>query len=208
MNKINNIDSNLEEKAELIGIINMHVIECPNIDCLSKNKDPIYLPSLEEWSDRTKKQFNDKVFLSNFIVLIYNYFIQQSYYSPDLLINLTIYYLQIIGNQCKAIFYFRKIKELKLNLQESFSFTRLNFLIKNALVEKLKSSNEICNSYDDLNTTYYFKYEDLKNKFVREMCNDINFNLEFWKHFKFTETGRVIDTNKIFNISKLLSLLF
>jgi len=208
MNKINNIDSNLEEKAELIGIINMHVIECPNIDCLSKNKDPIYLPSLEEWSDRTKKQFNDKVFLSNFIVLIYNYFIQQSYYSPDLLINLTIYYLQIIGNQCKAIFYFRKIKELKLNLQESFSFTRLNFLIKNALVEKLKSSNEICNSYDDLNTTYYFKYEDLKNKFVKEMCNDINLNLEFWKHFKFTETGRVIDTNKIFNLSKLLSLLF
>lgn len=203
MQKIHNIDSNIEDKAQMIGIIQTHMIECPNPECISKNKDKkIYLPITDEWSQRDKSEINDKVFLLNFLIIVMNYFISQNYYSADMLINRSLYYLTILGNHCQAMFYYKKVKELKLTMQERFSFVRLHYQISKALIEKLKPSSEGCHQLEDLNTTLYFKYEDLSQKFFDEINNDINLSLEFWKSFKqHNETSRAIDFNKIFHLT-------
>jgi PAS domain S-box-containing protein len=203
LDKINNFEANPEVKAELIGIIQLHIAECPNPECLAKNKDKkIYLPITNEWSNREKNEINDKVFLVNLLLVIMTYFINQSFYSADMLINLSLYYLTMIGNYCQAMVIYKKVKEMKLTLQEKFSFNRLKHMISKTLVEKLKPSNEGCPLLEDLNCTLYFKYDDLSHKFLDEINNDINLSLEFWKCFKVhNETNRPLDFNKVFNLT-------
>ncbi|MCQ2816891.1 MAG: PAS domain S-box protein, partial [archaeon] len=200
IDKINNYEENPKEKVLLNGIIQMHALECPNPNCLSRTKNKIYLPVTNEWSDRTKPLMQDKVFLMNVVLIIMNYFLVNSYYSPEMIINISLYYLQIIGNFCKALYYYKKVKEMKLTLQEQFSLVRLELAISKALVEKFKQPNETCFSLEDLNVTMYFKYEDLSQNFFDEMNNDVNYSLEFWRSFYNAQVdpNKTIDFNKIF----------
>ena len=202
LDKINQMNKNPEEKALLTGILQMHSIECPNLDCLTKNKKKIYLPISNEWSDRSKQAINDNVFLLHFVIVIMNFFLKQNYYSPELLINESLYYLEILGNYCQAMFYYKKVKESKMNYQEQFSFMRLEIAISKTLVAKFKPSTEICSNLEDLDVTYYFKYVDLSQQLFDEMNNDVNLSLEFWRSFKASQTdNKIIDFNKIFHLT-------
>ena len=208
LDKINHIKENPEEKAILGGIMHMHSLECPNPNCISKHKERLYLPMTNEWSDRTKPNVEDKVFLMNFIIIIMNYFIGINVYSPDMLINLSFYYLEIIGNYCLSIYYYRKAKQMKLTLQEQFSLKRLKIRISKALTEKLKSPNEECSSIEDLNVTIYFKYTDLSEKFIDEINNDINLSLEFWRIFEKNQidSKAQIDYNEVFSLTNKIRM--
>jgi PAS domain S-box-containing protein len=205
---INNFEANPADKAKLIGIIDMHISECPNPECPTKHKDKmIYLPISDEWTDRSKTEVNDKVYLFNLLLFIINYFINQSFYSADMLINLSLYYITVIGNYCQAIVIYKKIKDMKLSIIEQFSFSRLRFLISKTFVDKLKPPNEGCPILEDLNCSLYFKYNDLSRKFYEEINRDINLSLEFWKCFKiYNETGRPLDFNKIFSLTDNIRL--
>jgi PAS domain S-box-containing protein len=203
IDKINHFEESPKEKALLTGIMQMHAVECPNPTCVSKLKDAIYLPLTNEWSDRSKPLIADKVYLMNFIILVMNFFIGHNYYSPNMVINMSLYFLEIIGNFCQAMFYYKKVKEMKLSIQEHFSFIRLKHKISQALVEKLKAANEVCYSLEDLNVTMYFKYEDLSKTFFDEMNNDVNLSLDFWKTFRNCQidVNQSIDFNKIFHLT-------
>ena len=50
-------NENPEAKSLLIGIMEIHAIECPNSKCLTKTKEKIYLPNEDVWSDRSKNFF-------------------------------------------------------------------------------------------------------------------------------------------------------
>ena len=200
IDRINHIDNNPEEKALLGAIMYMHSIECPNFECVSKNKNRLYLPITNEWSDRTKPNVDDKVFLINFVIIIMSYVISQNYYSPDMVINLSLYYIDIIGNYCLAIFYYKKVKEMRLTFQQRASFQRLKLKLSKALIEKLKGPNEQVTSIEDLNVTMYFKYEDLSQTFIDEINIDISLSLDFWKIFRNSQLdyNKQIDFNYLF----------
>ena len=100
-------------KTRLTGIIQLHILECPNPKCLTKTKQKLYLPTKNEWSDRSKPFINDNVFLNNLIVAIMTYFINTNFYSPELLINFSFYYLDVIGNLCLSIYFFHKVILMK-----------------------------------------------------------------------------------------------
>ena len=202
--KITHLEGNVENKNLLIGIIQMHAIECPNEKCLVKTNNKIYLPKDEEWSDRKKPFIYDKVFLNSFIVVILNYFISLNFYTPEMIINLSLYYLNEIGNICKALYYFRKSKDMKLSIQENFSLIRLKFIIQQKLVEKFNKKNEPCYNLEELNPTYYFEYLDLVEKFINEIYKDLDLSLEFWKTFSSDNKG-IINFNKVFkNVDLIL----
>jgi len=202
LKKIQTMEQNDQDKAEMIGIIQMHISECPFGDCPTKKKDRIYLPLIEEWTIRNILEINDKIFLMNFITFIFNFYISQNYMSPDLYMNLALYYLQVIGNNYLSAFYFNKVSDFKLSDQENFSFFRLHRVIQRELIEKLKPTNEACYQMQDLNTTMYFKYDDLGQKFFDEITSDCNTNLEFWKIFKgYKEQNAKLDFNKIFSLT-------
>ena len=127
-----------ESKSLLIGIMQLHVIECPNPDCVTKTRKKLYLPLTNEWSDRTKPFILDFVFLRNFIVVIMGYFVSINFFNPELIINLSYYYLNSIGNICMCIYYYKKVKEMSLTTSEYFLLERLRIMISKVLIEKLK----------------------------------------------------------------------
>ena len=96
-------DENQRNKALLSGIIRMHVIECPNPLCPSKNKNHLFLPLTNQWSNRKKENINDEIFLKIFIVTLLNYYVLTKKCLIDIYLNLSLYYLVKIGNYCEAI---------------------------------------------------------------------------------------------------------
>ena len=201
--KINNVEENSKDKSFLAGIIQMHELECPCPNCLLKTKEDIYIPSMNKWYDKTKNEIEDEVFLKYFIIIIMNYFLYYHECSVDMYLNLSLYYLQVIGNYCQAIYYYKKVTELKLTLKEYYSFIRLRLQISRKLTEKLKPSNEQCSELENLDVSMYFKYDVLSQAFVDEINNDVNLSLEFWKAFRtpLIEYNKTIDFNKIFKLT-------
>ena len=118
-------------KTRLTGIIQLHILECPNPKCLTKTKQKLYLPVKKEWSDRTKPFINDFVFLNNLIVAIMSYFIANNFYSPEMLINFSYYYLEVIGNLCLSINFLHKVELMKMSKQDIFTLERLKIAISN-----------------------------------------------------------------------------
>jgi len=203
IDKINNIEESFEDKSFLSAIIQMHDIECPNFKCLLKTKENIYLPLTDKWYDKSKKEIEDEVFLKNLIVIIMNYFLSTYDCSVDMYLNLAMYQLKIIGNYCQAIYYYKKVSELKLSLKEYFSLIRLNINITRALVQKLKSPNENCPELENLDVSMYYKYEVLSKNFIDEINKDINLSLEFWNSFRtpLKEPNKKVDFNKVFELT-------
>ena len=201
--KISKIDQDPSSRSFLSGIIEMHKVECPNPTCVSKTKSDLYLPINKKWSDRKKSFIDDEVFMKNLLIVIMNYFLYENILNPDMYLNLSLYYLTIIGNYCQAIYYFHKLSDLKLSAKEQFSCIRLNIIISNSLIEILKSSNEQCVSLENLDVSMYYKYDDLSQNFVDEISNDVHLSLEFWKAFRaaLRDNTKKVDFNKIFQLT-------
>ena len=199
----NNQEESYENKSLLAGIIKMHEIECPNPTCLLKTKEKLFLPMLNKFDDKSKNKMEDEVFLKNFLIIVINYFIYTETCTADMYLNLSLYYLKVIGNYCQAIYFYRKVAELNLSLKEKFSFVRLRAQISKTLVEKLKPPNEQCNELENLDVSMYFKYEELSENFFDEINIDVNLSLDFWKEFQasYKDPLKRLDFNKIFELT-------
>ena len=199
----NNPEESYENKSLLAGIIKMHEIECPNPSCILKTKENMFLPMLNKFDDKNKNKMEDEVFLKNFLIIVMNYFIYTEECTADMYLNLSLYYLKVIGNYCQAIYFFRKVAELNLSFREYFSFRRLKAQISKTLVEKLKPPNEQCNELENLDVSMYFKYEELSENFFDEINIDVNLSLDFWKEFQssYKESSKRLDFNKIFELT-------
>ena len=192
-------DHEPEAKSLLIGIMQLHVIECPNQEWVTKTKKKLYLPLTNEWSDRTKPFILDFVFLRNFIVVIMGYFVSINFFNPEIIINLSYYYLNTIGNICMCIFYYKKVKEMQLSTSEYFLLQRLRIMISKVLIEKLKNKNESCLLLEDLNTSLYYEYEYNAQNFINEIFKDLDLCLEFWTYYsKKNQKDSEINFNDVF----------
>ena len=163
----------------------------------------MYLPLTNKFDDKNKKKLEDEVFLKNFLIIVMNYFIFADKCNADMYLNLSLYYLKVIGNYCQAIFFYRKVAELSLSYGEKFTFFRLRSQIAKTLVEKLKPPNEQCNELENLDVSMYFKYEELSENFFDEIGLDVNLSLDFWKEFQspYKEPSKRLDFNKIFELT-------
>ena len=199
----NNPEESYQNKSLLSGIVKMHEIECPNPGCLLKTKESLYLPLTNKFDDKNKKKLEDEVFLKNFLIIVMNYFIFAEKCNADMYLNISLYYLKVIGNYCQAIYFYRKVAELSLSYGERFTFFRLKTQIEKTLVEKLKPPNEQCNELENLDVSMYFKYEELSENFFDEIGLDVNLSLDFWKEFQspYKEPSKRLDFNKIFELT-------
>ena len=201
--KINTIEEFPQDRAYLSGVIKMHKIECPHPFCIMKNTNPIYLPMALKWSDRSKDHIDDDVFLKVFIIVVMNYFISTHEYNADMMMNLSLYYLKIVGNYCQSIYYYKKVSEMQLTMQEKFTFIRLKIQLSKALIEKLKPATEENVTLEHLDVSSYYKYDALSQKFVDEINKDVTLSLDFWKTFRTSlkNPERLLDFNKVFELT-------
>ena len=205
--KFNSIETNNEDRAEIVGIINLHKTECTSIDCPSKiKKKKFYLPITDEWSKPNLSEINDRVYLFNFITFVFNFF-NQNIFDCDILMNYSLYFLQTIGNQCQAMYYYQLASNEQLSLEEEFMLFRTSEFISKALVKTTKPSDEIAGVLEELNTTMYFKYQDLSEKFFTEILADISLSTDFWRLFITKDCRRKkLDFNKIFSLTDKIRL--
>ena len=194
-------DNNDPKNTTLLdGIIRMHYLECPGEKCPIKTGEKLYLPLTNEWTDRTKSHIIDKVFLYNLIIIIMKYFLSENFYNAEIMINYSFYYLKIIGNISQAIYVLEKIKTMKLNLFEKFSYERLKLIISEQLIEKLTLPNEKCSFLENLNPSYYYQYQFFKDKFYNEINKDLELIEKFWMFFSNIENKNPLNFNEIFKI--------
>ena len=198
---INSLGEDEEKKLLLMGLLELHKFECTNPICLTKNNNKIYSPKIERWTQE-KHNVNNKIFLNTFIVKLLNYWINQNNPFPDLLIILSFFYLHIIGNVCLSIYTLNKISKLKLTNIEFYSFCRLKVKIRNYLIQNLKDNNKQVYCLEELNSSLYFKYEDISKEFIQEIVNDANLSLNFWYILK--ESRNAINYNEIFKITEII----
>ena len=202
INKYKTIETNLADKAKIIGIIFLHKRECPLPDCPSKFlKKKFYLPITDEWSNPNKMEFNDRVYLQNFIIFIYNYFLSKNFFDNDILINLSMYYLQTIGNYCKSMQYHQKTGDNTMNIQERLMHFRAGEQISKALIKTCRPSNEIASNLEYVNFSQFFKYQNLAEKFKVNIIRDVHLCKEFWKLLVTKDLKRkILDFNEIFEL--------
>ena len=204
--KIFLVNRKQEEKNYLMAIIQLHYVECSNSDCITKTNEKLFLPKTNEWSNRTKPFILDEPFLNYFVISVMNYFINKNFYNVELIINLSLYYLEEIGNIHMSLYYFQLLKKMKLSVQESFNIKRLELSIYFEIKKKFKLQNKSCSKLEELNPTYLYKYEDLSEKFLIQIFNDLDETIKFWKFLSFKENVNAIDFNLIYKqIKKILS---
>ena len=201
INKINNInyllvylktltdalikyDNNTEKKALISGVLDQLIKESPNKICNDLIKEKMYIPLNNAWRDEKKENITDIVFIKYFIIIIYNYFLISKNSCPEIFLNLSHYYLLIIGNYCEAMYFCQKLFEFNLNAQQEFSFYRLKVEITQSLAKKFKESNDKNISLENVNISTYYHYESLCDNFLEEIKNDIDLSLKFWKLFE------------------------
>ena len=208
INKYKTIETNLADKAKIIGIIFLHKRECPLPDCPSKFlKKKFYLPITDEWSNPNKMEFNDRVYLQNFIIFIYDYFLSKNFFDNDILINLSMYYLQTIGNYCKSMQYHQKTGDNTMNIQERLMHFRAGEQISKALIKTCRPSNEIASNLEYVNFSQFFKYQNLAEKFKVNIIRDVHLCKEFWKLLVTKDLKRkILDFNEIFELTDKVRL--
>ena len=208
INKYKTIETNLADKAKIIGIIFLHKRECPLPECPSKfNKKKFYLPITDEWSNPNKMEFNDRVYLQNFIIFIYDYFLSKNFFDNDILINLSMYYLQTIGNYCKSMFYHQKTGDNIMNIQEKLMHFRAGEQISKTLIKTCRPSIEIAANLEYVNFSQFFKYQNLAEKFKVNIIRDVHLCKEFWKLLVTKDLKRkILDFNEIFELTDKVRL--
>ena len=206
--KVIRYDEKNENKAFISGVFQVIIEECSSERCNELINGEIYLPSENKWRDNKKRNVDDIVFLKYFVVILFNYLLYNNFSYPELYLNLSIYYLKVMGNYCEAMYYCQKITELKLNKKQNFAFIRLKLIISEFLIEKLKPSNEKIVSLENLNISMYYKYDDLSHNFIEEISNDIELSLEFWRIFKkyLKDPNFTINFNKIFHLTEKIQI--
>ena len=195
-----------QNQALLSGVIKLHIRECPKINCPIANNDKLFLPLTEEWTDRSKNFLNDNIYLYFFIKVIMEYYVEHNCYNNELLLNFSYYYLNVIGNKCQAIYLYEKAKKMPLSLIEYFSLQRLKFIINNSLNINLKKKNEECQNLENLNVTYFFKYQNYKEKFLNEIFTSLDLYESFWKYFSHKLNKNIIDFNHVFQTTEKLMI--
>ena len=193
---------NKKSQYFIIGIIQIHMIECPNAECITKKNSKLYLPINKEWSDRSKPFILDKIFLKFFILSVFEYFIKINYYCPQMILNISLYYLNVIGNYCKSFEYYQKVKYMKLNICEYFSLKRLEIKLRHKLNEQMYKNEKEFRNISKINFSLYFKYRNLSYTLYKEIINDINLNIKFWNNYE--ENKEILDFNRLFLIIDLI----
>ena len=196
-------DRSVEKRSFISGLIKLLIKEFNNNN-FEFNKQIMYIPLNNTFRNEKLSNIKDEVFLKYFIIFIYSYILSIKKINIEIYLNLSHYYLLVIGNYCEAMNYCQKLLEYNLNYQQDFAFFRLKSQIEHGLNKKLKYSNEINVSLENLNVSVYFQYENLSDKFLKEIYNDIELSLKFWNIFKkmYLNPKFKLNFNKVYKLSE------
>ena len=130
------------ENVTLIGIVNLHVLECQNQDCPCKNDSELFDVSTGKFSERKIGHHRDLIFLKHFIKRLYEDLIIKFTSSGILHIYFSYYLFSTMRNMHAALLELSIAEKKKPSLQQEFFIYRMKFDIEGYIQSESTKSKE------------------------------------------------------------------
>ena len=171
--KLTNIEQ--IENVSLIGIINLHVLECQNMGCPCKNEAELYDVNTGMFSKRDVGYHKDMIFLDHFTKQLYEDSLNKFLNSPLLHVAFASYLFDVMKNTHASLIQLSIASKKKPSLQHQFIIYRQQYEIVNYIKsESLKAKEE----YGQL--TNIIEFENLLGDCQKSIEKVSNFQVEFW----------------------------
>ena len=188
------------ENVSLIGIINLHVLECQNSDCPCKNDAELYDADTGKFSDRNLGYHKDKIFLNYFTKRLYEDANNKFINSVLLHISFSSYLFYVMKNTHASLIELDIASKKKPSVQQSFNIYKMRVIIENSIKEDSKQGKGI---YSQVTEVIHF--EELLGDCQKTIEKVTNLQIEFWSQAmnQLPDLNTLNDLgNKIFITSK------
>eukprot|EP01022_Parablepharisma_sp_SALTPOND_P000297 TRINITY_DN1012_c0_g2_i1.p1 TRINITY_DN1012_c0_g2~~TRINITY_DN1012_c0_g2_i1.p1 ORF type:complete len:1372 (-),score=229.35 TRINITY_DN1012_c0_g2_i1:10269-14384(-) len=163
------------EDVTLIGIVNLHVLECQNPDCPCKNEAELFDAATGKFSKRDSGYHKDPIFLNHFTKRLYEDSLNKFINSPLLHIGFSYYLFDTMKNVHAALVELNIASKKKPSLQQQFTIYRYKYNIENHIKAESMQAKDI---YMQLtNVTEFERLLGECQKAIEKVCN---FQIEFW----------------------------
>ena len=173
-----------KDDVTLIGIVNLHVLECQNMECPCKNESALYDAASEKFSSRKGKfkqlyklvgYHKDLIFLNHLIKKFYEEALNKFGNSTLLRVAFAFYLFDTMKNIHAALIELNLSSKKKPSLQQQFSIFRFKDQIEDYI-----ESEETQNKDMYAHLTNVIEFERLLQecqKAIERVCNQ---QIEFW----------------------------
>lgn len=200
--KIGASNSSREEDLTLIGLVNLHVLECTNLHCPCKNEGLLYDAATSKSSER-KGTFiklpilvgyhKDKIFLNHFCKILYEDALKKFHNSSMLHISFSHFLFDTMKNVHAALVELNHGKKSKPTIQQQFLIYKFRYLIENDIKEEASNANDIFTQLTNI-----CEFERLMIELQKSMERVCNNQIEFWTQI----SNQTPDLNILYEFSK------
>jgi hypothetical protein len=125
------INKDAAHRMNMIGIINLHVLECQNLECPCKDEYELFDVTTNQFSQRNAQAPHlDEVFLNHFIKRLYEDSLNKFINSPSIHIAFSFYLFKVMKNIHSSLIELNIAQKKKPSLQQQFTIFRYKNIIE------------------------------------------------------------------------------
>jgi len=163
------------DDVTLIGIVNLHVLECQTPDCPCKNEAELFDAATCKFSKRDMGYHKDPIFLNHFNKRLFEDSLNKFINSPLLHIAFSYYLFDTMKNVHAALVELNIAAKKKPSLHQQFTMFRYKSSIENHIKAESTQAKDIY-----LQLTNVTEFERLLGECQKTIEKVCNFQIEFW----------------------------
>ena len=164
-----------DENIMLIGIVNLHILECQNSDCPCKSDTEFFDATTEKFSIRSNFFHKNSIFLKYYNKQLYEAFLNTFVTSCSLHIYFSYFLFRNMKNIHSALLEWNVAEKKKPSFKEQFEIYRQRSIIEKYIRSESAKEND---SYTQL--TEIIKFEMILDECQKSIEKVANFQIEFW----------------------------
>lgn len=164
-----------KEDIALIGIVNLHTLECQNDGCPCKNEVELFDVGTKKFSSRDTGYHKDAIFLKHFVKKLYEDGLTRFADSDLLSVMFASYLFRSMKNLHAAVLELNSATKKKPSIQLQFVIHRERNLIENYIKQE---SEKVAAVYNNL--ARVVEFEELLNSCQQSIEKVVNYQIEFW----------------------------
>jgi len=181
-------------KMTMIGIVNLHIVECQNSECPCKDEYELYDVTTGTFSFHNRQApHQDEIFLNHFIKRLYEDSLNKFINSPSIHIAFAFYLFKVMKNIHASLVELNIAIKKKPSLQQQFTIFRYKQFIEDYIIQDHKENQHV---YPEL--TNVIEFERLFGEMQKSIEKVCNLQVEFWTHL----TTVVPDSNVLNDLGK------
>ena len=163
------------DSITLIGIVNLHVLECQDSVCPCKTNVELFDAAEKKFSSRNINYHKDTIFLKHFIKKLYEDSLQKFNNSTMLRISFSCYLFDTMKNVNAALVELNNASRKNTTIKQDFEIYRLKAIIEDYIKQE---STNIKDKYRGL--VNVIEFEELLNECQQAIEKVASLQIEFW----------------------------